>query len=652
MLSERFESIHRTLIVAAADCFGVDPPEVPLQYPPDSTLGDLAIPIGFRLAKQLRRSPASITSELAEKVGAIDGVASLVATGGFLNIRLDRPQTIDALRSDLDAGWRPSPPLPRKVIVEHTNINPNKAAHIGHLRNAVLGDTLVRLLRYLGHRVEAQNYIDDTGVQVADVVYALELHGEIEEERLGSLIDSSSPRFDDFCWDRYAEVALLFDAEPERKQERKRILRALEEEEQPLARQAAKLATAIVNCHLSTMERIGVQYDLLPRERDILKLRFFERAMERLKETGAVYLAKEGKNKGCLVLKFRERADGHQDPDKILVRSDGTATYVAKDIAYQLWKMGLLGLDFGYEPFHTYGDGHILWTTRGGTEESAAPRFGNASRVYNVIDARQSYLQRVVKEGLLAMGHEKQAREAIHFAYEMVALSPACAMSMGISVSPEEQGKSFIEMSGRRGLGVKAEELLDLLEEQALARVAEANPDLSEAEQRHLAVQVSRAALRYSMLRQGRTKIIAFDFDEALSFEGDSGPYLLYAAVRISSIFRKLQEQGSAPEDSAAGADIFEAIDEQEQEDSWKLVMLASRLPEIAKGAAESLDLSTLARYAYDLAGSFSTYYHRYHILHEKDAGKQSARMAIAAIVRGRLCETLAIMGMNVPDRM
>ena len=652
MLNDLTESLRQAVLKKVEDRYGVELSNLPVQYPPKPELGDLALPIAFSLAKQLRRNPKEIAAELSELDFDVPGIAAAEAQGGFLNLRLDREWALRQLHQELAAP--PPEASGPKVIVEHTNINPNKAAHIGHLRNAVLGDSLVRLLRYLGHPVEVQNYIDDTGVQVADVVVALEQRGELTPQKLTELIEADEESFDYYCWDRYAEIGVRYKEEPELEKERARVLHALEHREEPLAGLASRIAVAIVRCHLATAARIGVAYDVLPRERDILALDFWANALEKLKATGAVYFAEEGKMKGCWVLRLPEGAKGHQDPDKILVRSNGTTTYVGKDIAYQMWKFGLLGLDFAYELFDTYPDGHPLYSTC--SDGAADVSFGGGHTVYNVIDTRQSYLQRVVQEGLRAQGYTEEADRSIHFAYEMVALSPRCAEQMGVSLDEDDLKKGFVEMSGRRGLGVKADDLLNQLYEGAAAKVAEANPDFDSERVARLAEKVARAAIRYSMVKPGKNKIISFDFDEALAFEGDTGPYCLYAAVRAGSIFARLQEEQGLGAEWVEGlfadAPLLAPLPEEEQDAAWRLITLALRLPQTVASAVSSLEISVVARFAFQLAQEWSSFYHRFHILREPDEDRRRARAAVAHLLLRRLTQTLKLLGIDVPERM
>ncbi|MFL6192913.1 MAG: arginine--tRNA ligase, partial [Thermoanaerobaculia bacterium] len=529
-----------------------------------------------------------------------------------------------------------------KVIVEHTNINPNKAAHIGHLRNAVLGDVLGRSLKSLGYPVEIQNYIDDTGVQLADVVVGfIDLRGMTVEQ-----VTAIPEPFDFFCWDLYSEVGRWFEGDATRQALRRQTLHELEIGQGERADMGRLVARRIVSRHLATMRRIDVSYDLLTRESDILGLQFFEQAFGRLKESGTVHLEKEGKNAGCWVMPLSQSEEfaGLEDPDKVIVRSDGTVTYVGKDIAYQLWKFGLLGRDFGYRFWNEEG----IWETiREGVE--GHPVFGHAYRVFNVIDVRQSYLQKIVRAGLQALGHHSEAERSTHFAYEMVALSPATARQLGY-IDEADGDDKFLEMSGRKGIGVKADDLMDQLRIKAREEIAKRNRDLGDAELDELSQQIAVAALRFFMVKATNNRVIAFDFDEALSFEGETGPYLQYSLVRSKNIRRRLQQEGLAADvfaDEAAGLEH-----ELWSEDLWDVILDVAQTAETVEKATESLELSLIARHALDIAQKFNALYHRHPILQEKDPRVRATRLATVQIFRQGL-ETLAeLLGIPVPEKM
>lgn len=649
-------------------------PALTIEVPPKRALGDLALPFAFELARKLRKAPRAIAQEVAGALGPIDGVARVeAAPNGYLNVFLDRTAF---LRARLQPGGLPSTadPLPSpiphtKTIVEHTAINPNKAAHIGHLRNAALGDTLVRLLRFCGVPVEVQNYIDDTGVQVADVVVGFR---ELERRSLEEVQAlAAGSRFDYYCWDLYAKVTEWYAADPARAAVRAATLHAIEHGEGEAAAMGRVIADHIVRCHLKTMARLNVDYDLLTWEGDILRLHFWATAFEILKANGSVFLQDEGPLKGCWVMRIDdavaeggESAEAADDEEaakeKVIVRSNGTVTYVGKDIANQFWKFGLLGRDFHYRVFTTRRDGTPLYASTSDEHALEAghgpvPAFGAAGAVYNVIDSRQSYLQRLLKQALFTMGHRTQAERSTHFSYEMVALSHATARELGYEAEADA-GKPFVEVSGRKGLGVKADDLLDRLIAHAAGEVARRNPEMSEADVRTTAERIAVAALRYFMVKFSRAKIIAFDIGEALSFEGESGPYLQYAAVRANNIFQKLKERDGLDEAaivaSLAGTPATALTDGPEGDDLWGLVLEAGRLDEMVEQAVRALEPSLLAKYAFGLAQAFNAAYHRYPILNEPDPHVRRWRAAVAAFFRHQLTAALDVMGCEVPVRM
>jgi len=533
-----------------------------------------------------------------------------------------------------------------KIIVEHTNINPNKAAHIGHLRNAVLGDTFVRMLRARGRTVEVQNYIDNTGVQVADVVAGFHFLRKMSYDDVVGLMQRT--RFDYYCWDLYAEVS----SHPELKEWRKVTLHAIEHREGELVEVASKVSEVIVGYHLNTMARLGVSYDLLPRESDVVWLKFWETAFEQLKERKAIYLETEGKNAGCWVMPasaFKEQTGEETDDSKVIVRSNNTVTYVGKDIAYQLWKFGLLaGKDFYYQ----------LWADKGVYVTTASPQppldreFGRGESVYNVIDSRQSYLQDVVVAGLRALGYNQQADRSNHFSYEMVALTPGTCAELGIELSEEDKKKTYVEVSGRKGLGVKADDLIDKLIEKALEEVDSRHPEAPAGERGRIATEIAIGALRYFMLKFTRNSVIAFDLREALSFEGDTGPYVQYAAVRAGNILRKLAERGEALPDFTRELDQEALARQLASEDYWQVLLMASKSDAAIERAIASGEPAHVAKYAFQLAQAFNNFYHGTQVLSEENREKRIFLLWLTSYVRGQLERTLAVLGISVPEYM
>ncbi len=657
-----FQEIEERIVAALGERllsrFGLTV-EISLEQPKQSSFGELAIPVAFQLARQLKRPPKQIAEELASSLTGIPGIGSLeIAGNGYINVRLDRAQYAGALLSPAERVTT----SPGKIIVEHTNINPNKAAHIGHLRNAVLGDTFVRMLRSRQQEVEVQNYIDNTGVQVADVVAGFHhLEDKCPSEVL-ALIEDPEMRFDYLCWDLYARISAHYKERPETLAWRAETLHAIEAGKGEVAELAHLVADAIVGLHLRTMLRLGVKYELLPRESEILHLRFWATAFDLLKQRNAIYFETAGKNKDCWVMPasaFRsgdaaglEANEAAAEDSKVIVRSNGTVTYVGKDIAYQLWKFGLLGKDFFYKPWSTYSDGSEVWVTTDQPTSGNAPRFGHASKVFNVIDSRQSYLQEVVVAGLRALDFNAQADASMHFSYEMVALSPRTCMEMGIPLSDEDKKRPYVEVSGRKGLGVKADDLIDKLIETALGEVEDRHPEAPAAEREHVAQQIAVGALRYFMLKFTRNSVIAFDFHEALSFEGETGPYVQYSAVRAENILRKYEARnGPLPDfkDVLTSASLARHLAD---EGLWQLLLLASKSGKVVERAIESGEPAHVAKYAFQLAQNFNNFYHEHSVISEADPDRRGFLLWLTKYLRDQLAATLQILGIEQPAYM
>lgn len=624
--------------------------QIVIEQPPNVQMGEFALPLSFELARKLRKAPRKIAEEIVSGLGEVEGIERFeVAGAGYINARARRDVFAAGVARDAPEA---AAETQGKVLVEHTSINPNKAAHIGHLRNSVLGDTFVRLLRAAGRPVDVQNYIDNTGVQVADVIVGF-LH--LERRTLAEIqqLVASTPRLDYYCWDLYARVSQWYEQAPENKQVRLDTLHALERGGNDEARVGELVSTAVLRRHLETMLRLDIRYDFLPRESEILHLKFWERAFELLKNSNVLYLESEGKNKGCWVMKRAgtsagQEAAGPDEDAKVIVRSNGTVTYVGKDIAYHLWKFGLLGRDFGYRRFFTYEDGKVVWIS---AEEGEAehPHFGGVSEIYNVIDSRQSDPQSNVVEALRAMGHTDAAERYHHFSYEMVALTPRCAMELGYDILEEDRARAYIEVSGRKGFGVKADDLMDKLIVTALAEVNARHPGRSEAERRTIAAQIAIGALRYFMLKFTKNAVIAFDFKDALSFEGETGPYCQYAVVRATNIFRKA---GVEPEAALSSATDFRLLQGAEVDEIWELWLAAGKLPLVIEQCIATTEPAYLAKYTFQLAQGFNNFYHKHHILTETDDNRRAFLLATAAVVRRELIRALSLMGIQIPPVM
>jgi arginyl-tRNA synthetase len=688
--------LHRlrtTLAKHLLKTYGVEIAVV-LERPPKLEMGEAASPVCFELAKRMKKAPGAIAQEIVVALPKIVGIARVqVAGGGYLNAFFDRvafwgelaggaaEKTPAALPASGQADGGGYTSNAKRVIVEHTSINPNKAAHIGHLRNAVLGDTMVRLLRHTGNDVLIQNYIDNTGVQVADVVIAF---AQMEKKSVAEVRKlASEPRFDYLCWDLYAKATQFFAEDKARAgQLRGETLKAIEAGEGATAGMAGVIADAIVSCHLRTMARLDIYYELLARESEILHLHFWEAAFEKLKASGAIVYVSSGKNAGCWVMPWKqgakerkeakevretstdEQTASEEDQAKIIVRSNGTVTYVGKDIAYQLWKFGLLGKDFHYRKWPDAPGGKTVWATTAGANEPGAPHFGGVAVVYNVIDARQAYLQDVVKEGVRTLGYPKEAENSIHFDYEIVALTPRCAAEMGYEVEIDESKKPYVEVSGRKGLGVKADDLITKMFEAAQERVRQKQSDMSDVMLSQTAAALAIGALRFFLLKFTRNTIIAFDFEDALKAEGETGPYCQYAVVRARSIWRKGAERDPRLGSERGIREIAASLRLQNSEfakgflasedakDIWELILLAGSLDYAVDAAIGSQEPAFVTKYAFQLAQAFNNFYHRHHILSEEDAQKRAFLLALTEMVEEQLVRALGLLGIETPEKM
>jgi arginyl-tRNA synthetase len=646
---------------------------IALERPPKIELGEASSPISFELAKRLKRAPRQIAQEIANTLAAIPGIAKIeVAGAGYLNAYFDRSTFWEAARKEAAASAEAASTSHSsgKIIVEHTSINPNKAAHIGHVRNAVLGDTMARTLRYAGNNVQVQNYIDNTGVQVADVVIGF-LH--MEKKSVAEIRAlATQPKFDHLCWDIYARATQFFAENKERAAKlRGDTLKAIEEGRGEEGEAGQVVADAIVTCHLQTMARLGIFYELLARESEILHLHFWDVAFAKLKESGAIHFVEQGKMAGCWVMPWTEdqpsnaikdtassaedeekTEEDDNEQDKIIVRSNGTVTYVGKDIAYLLWKFGLLGKDFNYQEWSDAPEQHIVWATTTAPSDTAAPHFGEPAEIaYTVIDVGQGYVQEVVVKGLERLGHAQQAEHAIHFSYERVVLTPKCAAEMGYELTLDEQKKPYVQVSGRKGLGVKADDLIDRLETAAETNVLQRHAGISADECKQIAHAIAIGALRYFLLKFTRTSIIAFDFNDALSFEGDTGPYCQYAVVRIRGIRRKGVEAGATTIEVTAES-VNKILDGADGNKLWELLVLAGSLDYAVDAVIAAQEPAFLAKYCFNLAQAFNLFYHQHHILSEADEQKRAFLLRLTELVEAQLVRALSLLGITAPEKM
>ncbi len=671
-LQKRFEQHLRAVLAAKYD---LQLESIPMETPPELKFGELATPIAFELARKLRKAPKVIAQEIVAALGVLEGFAGFeVAGAGYINARLDRANMARMLAAGKCTTVRPG--VASSVNVEHTSINPNKAAHIGHLRNAILGDTLVRILKECGYLVVVQNYIDNTGDKVADVVVGFQhLLGNTLSDVRSLFVEliAKGERIDYYCWDLYARTTLWYtQGTEEEKAARKRLqidtLHQIEAGGNETAELAELISTSVLRRHLETMLRLGIEYDFLPRESEILHLKFWEAARELMIQKGVLYLETAGKNAGCWVMKRPGTVaveDGPDEDAKVLVRSSGTVTYVGKDIAFHLWKFHLLeDREFGDELFHAYLDGRQCYRSidnrcvdaKGMPYGTGIPvhfKASGAEFVYNVIDARQSDAQANVREALRGMGYAEQADHLIHFAYEMVALTPSYAQELGYEVSAADRVRPYIEISGRKGFGVKADDLMDLMILAANSEILERHPDWDKARTNSTARQIAYGALRYFMLKFTRNSVIAFDQESALAPEGETGPYIQYAVVRARNIFRKAGTTLEAELVKVAGlAELGGYLESDAAEDIWALWMRAARRSLVLEQCIAASEPAYLAKHAFQLAQEFNNFYHKHHILTEEDPARKTFLLATAAVALRELVLALSWLGIESPEAM
>lgn len=599
---------------AAIESLGTESPDLAIQEVPDDKPGDYGSPVAFALAKRLGRSPVDIARAIVDAVELPPVAASIDAVGPYINVVLDPARFVSGVVTEPD----PVPPRHRKVIVEHTSVNPNKEAHVGHLRNIVLGDAVARILRAEGFDVEVQNYVDDTGRQAAESLFAAEWFGEHPD---------GSEKMDV----AYGRLYVRLSQEKERDAEAieegvRRIMRRLEHGE------LRSDVESIVRAQLSTFWSLGASYDLLVWESDVVASGFLDAGLEVLRSSRYVSTPTEGPYAGTLVMDVAEFIPGLEESQVVLVRSDGNAMYVAKDIGYQFWKAGLVeGMRFA--PFGTSPDGVTLWTSAPeGVEHPDGRTFGRADEIVNVIDARQSHPQTLVKAALALTDTDRGRRafeHAHHLAYEVVTL----------------EGQA---MSGRKGITLAIDDVVVEAVRRAATVIEEKTPDLPDAAT--VARQVGLGALRFAMLKSEAKRIIDFRWDSALDLQGDSAPYVQYAHARACSIMRAAR---------AGGLTVTDADHSLVGPLEVRLARWLARFPDVRRQAARELAPHVIAQYALDLAAAWNAYYnHRGPdgrpdtAVVRAEPGLREARLALVVAVARTLSDALALLGIESPETM
>jgi arginyl-tRNA synthetase len=632
------EKIRQKFIRLLNGKYDINANDIEFSIPPNRKFGDISTTIPFVLAKKYKQKPFLIGNEIIEmifdKFDFVDDIK--LANGGFINFYLNKTMFLKFIFENMNRKVAKSN---KKTIVEHTSINPNKSAHIGHLRNSCLGDTLGRALRFAGDDVEIQNYLDDTGIQVSDVVWGVLYYKKQSLNDIKAIDNLSS-----YLWELYTEVHKLNDDGNLILEQKKEVHRKIEDKINPEYEMSDYISKNIAVNHIDVMDKLGIRYDLLIKESDIISLDFFSEASKLLKDRGIMYLSEDPKKENCWVIKYKK-----ENIEKIIIRSNGTITYIGKDIAYTLWKTGYFKQDFFYREFYKYDDSKTIYISEDteGKSQVKTNNFGKADMVYNVIDTRQSYLQNIILQILKDLSEEKDTRNFSHFSYEMVALTQKCAREMNFDISEEQKQKSFIEVSGRKGIAIKADDLIERMKDKAYIEVKKRNSELDENELKLIAEKIAIGALRYFMIRYNSNTVIAFDFDEVLAFEGDTGPYLQYTLVRLNSILNKTDNTDIIIEDLN-----IDQLEKDEQFDYYNHLLNLSLLDNQVHFAVESDEISLIPNYTYSICQKFNNYYHKYSIISEKNINIKNMRIALLMITKNRLEKLFSIMGIPIPKRM
>lgn len=625
-----FRDDVRRLVGQALAGAGYPAVEFDVSEPPQKEFGDLSCNIGFLLAKHAKKPPQKIAAELADAIRPHTGgtyVLSAEPAGGHINFKADFSRlsaTLEQVLKNPDTYGYPDSGQGRHVVIEHTSVNPNKALHVGHMRNVMLGDTLYRIMKATNHRVTVLNYVDDSGLQVADIVVGFRFAGFPVEP-------TKNQKFDHYCGDEvYVKINEMYEKNPQLAEKRKLVLKEIEEGKSELARFAAEITIRVLNEQLKTCWRMKARYDLLNFESHIVVSKLWSKAFELLKKEKITYFEQEGKNKGCWVIEAKD------EEDKVLVRSDGTATYIAKDIPYAAWKLGLVDDPFSYREFVKQQDGSTLYATAP-DGKPVDKRFNGGERVITVIDSRQTRLQRIISQVLSKIGSSD--REYLHLGYEAVTLSSDTAKAFGIDIGDRQ----FMHMSGRKGIYVNADYVLDTLHAKAYEEVKTRNPGFTEEQLHKTAEEIAISAIRYNMIKQDLDKIITFDVKESLSLEGDTGPYLQYAYARSQRI---LEKSGQSVEGTEFA---FSRLDSKSE---IALIKEIAKLDLAVEDAARSLSPKSLARHSYILATAFNLFYEKVPVLKESDGEIRAARIALVKAFGIALKNALGALGISALDKM
>lgn len=606
--------------------------------PQRTEYGDLTCNVAFQLGKKLKKHPFVIANEIVEKQlkpyldekNSSSFILYVEAhPGGYINFKANFEKLTTSVFNEVlknpNYGFYDSG-KGKQVLIEHTSVNPNKALHIGHIRNMVIGDVIYRIMKATNHKTLVLNYVDDSGLQVADIVVGFKFAGIPLEP------SDNSVKFDRYCGDEvYVKVNEMYGTNPTLEEKRRFVLKEIEEGSTDIARFAAKVTMRVLCDQLKTSWRMKTRYDLLNFESQIIHSGLWIKSFELLKESGISIFEYTGKNSGCWVLKLEG------EDEKVIIRTDGTATYIAKDIPYAAWKLGIVEDPFFYYKLTNQWDGSSLWATtlESNQDQSIHRKFNSADVALTVIDARQSRLQRIISKVLSQI--MKEDRRYYHVGYEAVTLSSETAKILGFDAGD----KKFMHMSGRKGISINADYFLDLFHAKAYDEAKQRNPHLSPQSLNEIAEEIAVSAIRYNLIKQDLDKIITFDVKESLSLEGDTGPYLQYAYARSRRILEKAGEPISRTKYGLLTA-------EQELD----LLKEISKFDFVLEESARMLDPKLLARYAYRLAKVFNLFYEKVSVLKEKNNELMYSRLTLVKAFCLTLKNVLNTIGITPLDKM
>ena len=624
----------RNVITSGLQILGVGELKFDITQTPRAEFGDVTTNIAFLIAKKTGQKPFEIAKNFVENhinlylaecktrghLSLIDSANPHFA--GYINFKLNAINLASSTLPEILTNPHYAHPdigKGKTVIIEHTSVNPNKALHIGHVRNLVIGDTLYRLMQRTNHNPIVLNYIDDSGLQVADLVVGFLFAGF-------PMDSNKAPKFDIYCGDEvYVKINELYTTDQNLAEKRRYVLREMELGKSDIAKFALDISQRVLADQLKTCWRLKARYDLLSFESHILASRQWNKTFEILKNKGVLVLETEGKNKDCWIIR------SNLTDDKVVVRSDGTATYIAKDIPYALWKLGLIPDYSSYYKFANQWDNSVIWATTLVPQSYSGdhPKFNSAELAVTIIDSRQSKLQDLVCY-VISKIQETDTKEYRHLGYEPVTLSSNTAKMMGLEIGQ----KDFAHMSGRKGVFVNADYVLDILHRKALEEIKKRRNNTEETSLRSSAEDIAISALRYNLIKQDLDKMIIFDITESLSLEGDTGPYLQYAYARSRRILEKSDVELSKIN--------FELLSEESE---ISFLMEIIKFDMIIEDATKNLNPKVLARYAYRLAVKFNFFYEKVPVLREANIEKVTLRLALVKSFETTMRNVFEILG-------